>query len=130
MKKALLSMFSIILILLFILIFFSLYSRAIRHTEVCNALTLSMQQAMARLELDSGRPASQEEWLKTFVTSLSSQIQSQSELTIHVYAADMDKGLLSAEAILTYHNPIGSLSSVSTGKRTILLEELRLDESN
>lgn len=123
MKKALLSMFSTILILIFILIFFTLYGHAVRRTEVCNALELSMKQAMAQLQLDEGHPASEEEWTNAFTQSVAVQIQSQSDLTIHIYEADMEKGLLSAEAILTFRNPIGTESSVSTGKRTIILEE-------
>lgn len=122
MKKALLSMFSIILILVFFLIFFTLYGRLVRHTEICNALELSMKQAMAQLQLDEGGPSSEDEWIENFVQSVGIQIQSQSNLTVHIYEADMERGLLSAEAILTFRNPIGTESSVTSEKRTILLE--------
>ena len=81
-----------------------------------------MQQAIAQLQLDENRPSSEEEWLSIFANSVSSQIQSKSDLEIRIYTADFEKGLLSAEAILTYQNLIGSTSSVSTGKRVILLE--------
>lgn len=122
MKKALLSAFYCIIILIFTLIFLSLYSRIIRYTEIRNALELSMQQAIAQLQLDENRPSSEEEWLSIFTNSVSSQIQSKSDLEIRIYTADFEKGLLSAEAILTYQNLIGTTSSVSTGKRIILLE--------
>lgn len=122
MKKALLSTFYCIIILIFTLIFLSLYSRIIRYTEIRNALELSMQQAIAQLQLDENRPSSEEEWLSIFANSVSSQIQSKSDLEIRIYTADFEKGLLSAEAILTYQNLIGTTSSVSTGKRIILLE--------
>lgn len=123
MKKALLTTFSFITILIFLLIFFSLYGRAIRHTEITNALHLSMKQAISHLQLDEGGPVSKEQWLSTFSDSIASQIQSKSSLTVHIYEADFEKGLLSAEAILTFRNPIGSYSSVTTGKQTIILEE-------
>lgn len=123
MKKALLAMFSTIFILIFILIFFTLYGHAVRYTEVSNALELSMKQAIAQLQLDEGRPVTEEDWIADFAESVAIQIDSQSELTVHIYEADMEKGLLSAEAILTFHNPVGTVSSVKTGKRTILLEE-------
>lgn len=123
MKKALFATFSAILILLFTLIFFSLYSRSVRHNEICNALELSMKQSMELLLLEEGGPASEEEWLELFFASISSQIESQSDLTIHIYGVDMDKGLLSAEAVLSYQNLIGTKSSVTTGRRTIILEE-------
>ena len=81
-----------------------------------------MQQSIAQLMADEGTPVSEDEWLNTFVSSISSQINSKSDLEILIYTADFEKGLLSAEAILTYKNFIGTTSSVSTGKRLILLE--------
>jgi hypothetical protein len=81
-----------------------------------------MQQAIAQLELDNGRPSSEDEWLNTFATSVASQIHSNSDLDLLIYAADFEKGILSAEAALTYQNLIGTTSSVTTGKRVILLE--------
>ncbi|MBR2045126.1 MAG: hypothetical protein IJ958_03200 [Agathobacter sp.] len=127
MKKFLLSSFALIIILLFILIFFTLYDRSVRHTEVCNALTLSMKQSMMQLQLDEGKPTSEEDWTTAFVQSVATQIQSQSDLTIHIYESNVEKGLLSAEAILTFRNPIGTTSSVTTGKQTIILEEYYAD---
>ena len=122
MKKALLCTFCAIIILLFILITLSLYSRSIRYTEIKNALEISMQQSINQLMADEGSPTSEDEWLNSFVSSISSQITSKSDLEILIYTADFEKGLLSAEAILTYKNLIGTTSSVSTGKRIILLE--------
>ena len=122
MKKALLTTFYLIILLLFIMIFLSLYSRTIRYTEIRNALELSMQQAIAQLQIDEGRPTSEDVWINSFVNSLASQIQSSSDLEILIYTADFEKGLLSAECILTYKNFVGSNSSVRTGKRIILLE--------
>ena len=123
MKKALLAMFSSILILIFVLIFFTLYGRAVRQTEINNALEHSMRQAIAQLQFDEGIPESQEIWTNHFVTSITKQIHSHSDLSIHIYEADMEKGILSAEAILYFPNFTGTESSVSTGKRTIILEE-------
>ena len=122
MKKALLCTFCAIIILLFILIILSLYSRTVRYTEIRNALEGSMQQSINQLMTDEGSPSSEDEWLSFFVSSISSQITSKSDLEILIYTADFEKGLLSAEAILTYKNLIGTTSSVSTGKRLILLE--------
>ena len=122
MKKALLSTFYMIILLIFIMIFLSLYGRATRYTVIQNALELSMQQAIAQLQIDEGRPTAEEVWINTFVNSVASQIQSNSDLELLIYSADMEKGLLSAEAVLTYPNLIGTTSSVSTGKRVILLE--------
>lgn len=123
MKKALFAAFSTIIILLFLLIFFTLYGRFVRQTEVSNALELSMKNSMEQLLLGNGAPDSEEEWKNRFLTSVAVQIDSQSDLTVHIYEADMEKGILSAEAVLTFPNPIGTTSKVTTGKRTIILEE-------
>lgn len=123
MKKALFAAFSTIIILLFLLIFFTLYGRFVRQTEVSNALELSMKNSMEQLLLGNGAPDSEEEWKNRFLTSVAVQIDSQSDLTVHIYEADMEKGILSAEAVLTFPNPIGTTSIVTTGKRTIILEE-------
>ena len=123
MKKALLAAFSSILILLFLLIFFTLYGWLIRYVEITNALNSSMEHAIAQLQFDEGVPASEDVWINAFAESVAMQINSHSDLEIHIYEADIDKGLLSAEAVLTFLNPIGNETSVTSGKRTILLEE-------
>ena len=46
------------------------------------------------------------------------------EITIHIGSdSDMEKGILTAEAILRFRHPIGTEGTVSTGIRTIILEE-------
>lgn len=95
----------------------------VRYVEIQNALELSMQQAIAQLQFDEGFPISEEVWRDDFVNSIAMQIQSHSELSVQIYEADMEKGLLSAEAILTYQNPIGNKVYIRTGKRTILLNQ-------
>ncbi len=123
MKKALLAAFSSIIIVLFLLIFFTLYGRLIRYNEVTTALELSMKSAITQIQFEKNAPSSEEIWINDFSQSVATQIESKSDLTLHIYEADMQKGLLSAEAILTFQNPIGTESFVTTGKRTILLEE-------
>jgi len=82
-----------------------------------------MKHAIAQLQVDEGAPMSEESWVNDFIQSIAIQIDSSSDLTVHIYEANLNKGLLSAEAILTFKNPIGTESSVTTGKRIILLEE-------
>lgn len=123
MKKALFAAFSTTIILLFLLILFTLYGRFVRQTEINNALELSMKSAMEQLLLGNGVPESEDEWKTGFLRSIALQIESQSDLTVHIYEADMQTGILSAEAILTFPNPNGTMSTVTTGKRTMILEE-------
>ncbi len=123
MKKTLLALFNLITILVFILILFTLYGKAIRQVEIDNALESSMKYAMELLLFEEGHPETTEEWEEKFIESLVVQIESNSDLTVHVYEMDLEKGLLSAECILTFRHPIGTTGTVTTGKRTILLEE-------
>lgn len=123
MKKALLAVFGSIIILIFLLISFTLFGRNIRQTEVDNALAAAMQSAMEQLLLEEGKPATEEEWKAMFVEAVCVQIESSSELAVHILDADMEKGLLCAEAVLTFRHPIGTTGSVTTGARTIILEE-------
>ena len=129
MKKALQAAFSSTLIFIFLLIYFTLYGHLVRYTEVCSALELSMKQSLAQLQYVEGTPASKDDWINNFVQSVAAQIESNSDLTIHIYEANLEKKLLSAEAILTFSNPIGTKSSVTTGKRIILLEEYYENET-
>ena len=123
MKKTIFALFNIIAILIFILIFLTLYGKSIRQIEIDNALESSMTYAMELLLFDEGFPMSEEEWKEKFIESLVIQIESNSDLTIHIYEIDLEKGLLSAEAILTFRHPIGTTGTVTTGKRTMILEE-------
>lgn len=123
MKKALFGVFGVIVILIFILIWFTIDGRTIRQTEINNAMYSSMENAMEMLLLDEGKPATQEEWIAMFKQSVIVQIESDSDLTVHVIKSDMDKGYLAAEGILTFRHPIGTIGTVSTGRMDIILEE-------
>lgn len=122
MKKALYGIFGVLMILIFILIFFTIDGRMIRQTELDNALTLSMKSAMDMLLLDEGKPETEEEWKTMFVESLIVQIESASDLTVNIIDCDMEKGILSVEAVLEYNHIVGTRGSVAA-HRTIILEE-------
>lgn len=103
---------------------FTIHGRNVRQIEVDNALNTSMKSAMEVLLVEEGGPKTQKEWEYMFIQSLAVQIESDSELTVHIGAdSDMEKGILTAEAILTFRHPIGTTGTVSTGIRTIILEE-------
>lgn len=127
MKKALYGVYGVLTIIIFILIFFTIDSRTIRQTELDNALTVSMKSAMDILLLDEGKPKTEEEWKAMFVESLVVQIESSSDLTVHIIECDMEKGILSVEAILGYNHIVGTRGCVAA-HRTIILEEYILDE--
>lgn len=122
MKKMITAVMSVVLILLFILSAFTLHGRNYRQTEIDNALQSSMKSAMELMLLEEGGPENEEEWKTMFVQSLAVQIKSDSNLTVTIMEADMEKGILSAEATLTYRHPIGTVGTVSA-QETIILED-------
>ena len=128
MKKMIMAVLSVLTIIIFILSLYTLHGRNYRQTEIDNALTASMENAMELLLVEEGGPKTQAEWAQMFVQSLAVQIESDSELTVHIGKdSDMGKGILTAEAILTYRHPIGTEGTVSTGIRTIILEEYEVE---
>lgn len=123
MKKMIVAAISCIVIVAIIMTGFTVHGRNLRQTELNNAMHASMKQAMEIL-LTEEPPSNQDEWEQMFVQSLAVQIQSESELTIHIGEdSDMEKGILTAEAILRFRHPIGTEGVVSTGIQTVILEE-------
>ena len=128
MKNMLMAFYAAIIGLLIILIGFTIHGRSIRQVELDNALKSSMEETMVSLLYEEGGPQSEEEWKSMFLQSLVVQINSASDLTVTFLEADMEKGLLSVEATLTWNHPIGTRGSVSC-VRTVLLEEYEEIES-
>lgn len=116
-----------VITLIFILIWYTIAGISIRQTEIDNVMTASMQSAMNMLTLDEGRPKDQDEWIGMFLSSAAAQIESDSTLTVRVIDADMEKGYLSAEGVLTFRHPIGTEGSVTSGRRDIILEQYEKD---
>lgn len=122
MKNMLIAFYAAIISFLIILIGFTIHGRSIRQVELDNALKSSMENALTTLLYEEGKPLTEEEWTSDFIQSLALQINSNSDLKVVIIGADMDKGLLSVEATLTWYHPIGTKGSVSSF-RTAILEE-------
>ena len=128
MKKMIVAAILVLMVILVIPIGFTLLGRDLRKTEIDNAMISSMENAMEMLLLDEGKPQTEEEWIAMFKQSIAVQIESNSELTIRVIDADMNKGYLAAEGILTFRHPIGTTGTVSSGRLDIILEEYVREE--
>lgn len=128
MKKLLMGVFSFVIILLLFLIIFTINGKNIRQTELDGAFDSSMKYAMQLLQLEEGAPQTEEEWKIMFVDSLRIQIKSASDLEVNILYADMEKGILSVEAILHFTHPNGERAMVSKSG-TIYLEEYEADTS-
>lgn len=122
MKNMLVAFYAAIIALVIILIGFTIHGRSVRQVELDNALKSSMEEAMTMLLYEEGRPQTENEWKASFLQSLAIQINSASDLTVNILKADMEKGLLSVEATLTWKHPIGTDGSVSSSM-TVFLEE-------
>ena len=120
MKNMLVAFYAAIIAFLIILIGFTIHGRSIRQVELDNALKSSMENAMTTLLYEEGKPQTEEEWTSDFIQSLALQINSNSDLKIVIMEADMEKGLLSVEATLTWYHPIGTKGSVSSFRTAIL----------
>lgn len=122
MKNMLIAFYAVIIALVIILIGFTLYGRSVRQVELDNALKSSMEDTISSLLYEEGRPQSEAEWKAMFLQMLAIQINSASDLTVTILEADMEKGLLSVEAMLSWKHPIGTEGSV-VSSMTALLEE-------
>lgn len=122
MKKMIIALVAVIVGLIIVLIGFTIHGRGLRQKEVDNALKFSMEYAMESLLYEEGSPQTEEEWKQLFLQSLVEQIKSDSDLTVHILEADMDKGILSVEAVLEWRHPIGTMGSVSS-QRTAIIEK-------
>ena len=120
MKNMLVAFYAAIIAFLIILIGFTIHGRSIRQVELDNALKSSMENAMTILLYEEGKPQTEEEWKSDFIRSLALQINSNSDLKVVIMEADMEKGLLSVEATLTWYHPIGTKGSVSSFRTAIL----------
>lgn len=112
---------------LIILTGFTIHGRGTRQVELDNALKSSMEDTMKVLMYEEGKPQTEEEWKAAFLQSLAVQINSVSDLKVVFLEADMEKGILSVEATLTWTHPIGTQGSV-TSSMTVILEEYEMEE--
>ena len=108
--------------LVIILTGFTIHGRSSRQIELDNALKSSMEDAMTSLMYEEGGPETEDEWKAAFLQSIAIQINSASDLTVTFLEADMERGILSVEATLTWMHPIGTPGSVSS-VMTAILEE-------
>lgn len=122
MKNMLIAFIAAICGVVIILIGFTMHGRSTRQVELDNALKSSMEEAMTSLMYEEGKPENEKEWKAAFLQSLAIQINSASDLTVTFLEADMARGILSVEAVLTWSHPIGTVGTVSS-TMTVIMEE-------
>ena len=122
MRNILTAFIAALIAVVIILTGFTIHGRSIRQVELDNALKSSMEDAMASLLYEEGRPETEEEWKAAFLQSMALQINSASDLTVNILEADVEAGILSVEATLNWTHPIGTRGSVSN-TMTVIMEE-------
>ena len=122
MRNMLIAFIAALCALVIILTGFTIHGRSSRQIELDNALKSSMEDAMTSLMYEEGGPETEDEWKAAFLQSIAIQINSASDLTVTFLEADMERGILSVEATLTWMHPIGTPGSVSS-VMTAILEE-------
>lgn len=129
MKNVIIGICSVVLIGVLVLTIYTLHGRSIRKQELNRALTWGMENALEKLKEDSAyAPANNEELVALFLQEFLMEIDSKSKVTVNILDVDSKKGLLSAEAILTYSHPIGTTGKVSA-RETVILEQVNIAEA-
>ena len=101
--------------------------RGIRKNELEKALEHAAEQAMKELEKQTDSEVSREEMLETVLENLSMGLESDSEITVSVMAANPEKGILSVRAEGVFQNPLGKPDKV-TVEKTLILESYHLEK--
>ena len=128
MKNMVIGISAAVVLGLLVLIAYTLHGRSVRQTELDLALSTAMEEALQGLkELEAGQTKDTEEFVEEFLQRFSVQIASRSQVTVHILDVDVERGLLSVEAVSAFRHPIGRMGTVSR-RRTAILEQYRSQE--
>lgn len=125
LKQMVFGMMAVTILVLFLSIIITVHGRALRSSEVTQSLSEAMQTTINQLL--SQQPysiADSDEFVADFLEAFLVQVNSDSDITVHILKADSVKGLLSVEVVETYTHPNGEKGQVSAC-RTILLDQVR-----
>lgn len=110
------------ILILFLSAIISIHGRSLRQNEAEQSLESAMVQVMEQLkEQGEGAFSDRDAFVAEFLQALLVQIDSDSELAVHILKADEKKGLLSVEVVENYDHPNGGRGSVSV-QRTMILD--------
>lgn len=123
MKQAVLGTVVLSITLIVASILFSLDSRSIRQQEIENALEEALKSCAESIWVNSTYAAQTEnEFAADLIQTITTQIESDSAVSIRILDLDNQKGIVSAEAVLKYKYPNGKTGTVSTVK-TVIMEK-------
>lgn len=123
MKQAVLGTVVLSITLIVASILFSLDSRSIRQQEIENALEEALKSCAESIWVNSTYAAqTEDEFAADLIQTITTQIESDSAVSIRILDLDNEKGIVSAEAVLKYKYPNGKTGTVSTVK-TVIMEK-------
>ena len=104
MKQAVLGTVVLSITLIVASILFSLDSRSIRQQEIENALEEALKSCAESIWVNSTYAAQTEnEFAADLIQTITTQIESDSAVSIRILDLDNEKGIVSAEAVLKYN---------------------------
>lgn len=114
----------LISIILMVMIFMALTSTSARANEGEESLAGAVEKSLEQLKENGGYQAGdQDEWLAEFHRTLLAQISSDSDITVDVLHADMEKGILDISVKETFPNIANGKQKEVVCRKTVLFEE-------
>lgn len=123
MKQTVYGLTSGTILIFFLVILMSLYSRNARQTEVRNALSDAVNMALSDVKKeDIGEDMDVNTFIGHFLRALCVQMNSTSDVKVNILEADPKLGILSVEVVEVYSHSNGNKGTVST-VRTVIFDE-------
>ena len=122
MKQVVFGVAAGMMVMILLGVMITVHGRTLRENEAEKSLEHAMHTAMEQLKNGTYAFADREEFVADFLEALLVQINSDSDIDVHILHADEKKGLLSVEVAEHYRHPNGGEGAVSV-RRTILLDK-------
>ena len=110
------------IVILFVVMLLTMQHKNVRKEELEQSLTEAMETTLQMVQADADRDYTSEDMRTLLIRNLVPQMNSDSELTVRMIAADAEKGLLSVEVEEHFSYPGGKMGSIKCC-RTILTDD-------
>ena len=95
------------IVILFVVMLLTMQHKNVRKEELEQSLTEAMETTLQMVQADADRDYTSEDMRTLLIQNLVPQMNSDSELTVRMLAADAEKGLLSVEVEEYFSYPGG-----------------------
>ena len=100
------------IVILFVVMLLTMQHKNVRKEELEQSLTEAMETTLQMVQADADRDYTSEDMRTLLIRNLVPQMNSDSELTVRMLAADAEKGLLSVEVEEYFSYPGGKMGSI------------------